>query len=145
MSDVTNQYIVRAKHVPEAQYLSLGSALSETMQRQGWMVEQVSFITGSWSLNEEEIKKNLAYFKVPSGIVEPIRTKLAMIIFDEYENILTGMYSIRFNGRSDHGGTTARPSNDQKLEDLRYTRHGIDVFGPPGGLRSGLQVGAGRL
>ena len=62
-------------------------------------------------LNEEELKKNLAYFKVPSTSVEPIRTKLAMKIFDEYANILKGMYSIRFNGRSDHGGTSARPAN----------------------------------
>ena len=27
-------------------------------------------------------------------------------IFDEYANILKGMYSIRFNGRSDPGGTS---------------------------------------
>ena len=47
MSDVTDQYIVRAEHVPEAQYLSLGSALAKTMQHQGWMVEQVSFITAA--------------------------------------------------------------------------------------------------
>ena len=86
-------------------------ALAKTMQRQGWKVEQVSFIAGARSLNEEELKKNLAYFKVPSASVEPIRTKLAMTIFDEYASILKGMYSIRFNGRSDHGGTTARPSN----------------------------------
>ncbi len=60
---------------------------------QGWKVEQVSFITGTRSLNEEEIKKNLAYFEVPSASVEPIRAKLVMVIFDEYTNILKGMYS----------------------------------------------------
>ena len=82
------------------------------MQRQGWVVEQVSFVAGAWSLNEEELKKNLEYFKVPSGIIEPIRTKLiTMKIFDEYANILKGMYSIRFNGRSDHGGVSDRPAN----------------------------------
>jgi hypothetical protein len=32
-----------------------------------------------------------------------------MTIFDEYANILKGMYSIRFNGRTDPGGTPARP------------------------------------
>ena len=32
-----------------------------------------------------------------------------MTIFDEYANILKGMYSIRYNGRSDLGGTSARP------------------------------------
>ena len=60
---------------------------------------------------EEEIKKNLACFEVPSVSVEPIRAKLAMTIFDEYANILKGMYSIRFNGRPDHGVTSVRPVN----------------------------------
>ncbi len=66
-------------------------ALAKTMQRQGWKVEQVSFIAGARSVNEEELKKNLAYFKVPSASAELIRTKLAMTIFDEYANILKGM------------------------------------------------------
>ena len=61
--------------------------------------------------NEENLKKNLAYFKVPSASVEPIHTKLVMKIFEEYANILKSMYSIRFNGRSDHGGTSTRPVN----------------------------------
>ena len=81
------------------------------MQRQGSMVEEVRFVAGVWSLNEEELKKNLEYFKVPSTRVEPLRTKLVMKIFDEYANILKDMYSIRFNGRSDHGGTSTRPVN----------------------------------
>ena len=81
------------------------------MQRQGWRVEQDRFITGAWSLNKEEFKKNLAYFKVPSSSVEPIHTKLVMTIFDEYANILKGMYSTRFNGRSDHGDTSDHPVN----------------------------------
>ena len=75
------------------------------------MVEQVSFIVGVRSLNEEELKKNLEYFKVPSASMEPIRSKLAMKIFYEYANILKGMYSIRFKGRSDHGVTSVRPAN----------------------------------
>ena len=79
------------------------------MQRSGWVVHQHSFIAGVRSLNEEELKENLEYFKVPSSIVELIRTKLAMTIFDEYTNILKGMYSTRFNGRVDLGGTSARP------------------------------------
>jgi hypothetical protein len=32
-----------------------------------------------------------------------------MTIFDEYANILKGMYSTRFNGRADLGDTSARP------------------------------------
>ncbi len=111
MSDVTSHYIVRGKRIAEAQYESLRSALAITMQRQGWKVEQVSFIAGARSLNEEELKKNLTYFEVPPVSIEPIRAKLAMKIFDEYANILKGMYSIRCNGRSDHGGTSARPAH----------------------------------
>ena len=79
------------------------------MQRSGWVVHQRSFIAGARSLNEAELKENLEYFKVPSASVELIRTKLAMTIFDEYTNILKGMYSTRFNGRADLGGTSARP------------------------------------
>ena len=45
MSDVTNHYIVSAKRVTEVQYTSLRSTLAITVQRQGWKVEQVSFIT----------------------------------------------------------------------------------------------------
>ena len=88
MSDVTSHYILRAKHVAEGQYVSLRSALAITMQRQGWKVEQVSFIAGTRSLNEEELKRNLTYFEVPPASIEPIRVKLAMKIFDEYANIL---------------------------------------------------------
>ncbi len=68
MSDVTgtSHYIVGTKRVTKAQYASLRSVLSITMQRQGWKVEQVSFITGARSLNEEDLKKNLTYFEVPS-------------------------------------------------------------------------------
>ena len=75
MSDVTNHYIVRAKREEEAQYVSLRSALTKTIQHHGWMVEQVSFVEEARSLNEEELKKNLEYLKVPSGRVEPNRTK----------------------------------------------------------------------
>ena len=113
MSDVTSHYIVRAKRVAEAQYSSLKSMLSMTMNRQNWKVEQVSFITGARSLNEEEVKKNLTYFEVPPASIEPIRSKLTIKIFDEYTNVLKDMYShsIRFNGRSDQGVTSVRPAH----------------------------------
>ena len=65
MSDGTSHHIVRAKHVAEAQCVSLRSTLTITMQRQEWKVEQVSFIAGARSLNEEELKKNLTYLEVP--------------------------------------------------------------------------------
>ncbi len=79
------------------------------MQHSGWVVHQRSFVAGVWSLNEAEFRENLEYFKVPSASIDSKRTKLAMTIFDEYANILKGMYSIRFNGRTDPGGTPAHP------------------------------------
>ena len=49
------------------------------------------------SLNEKDLHDNLAYFYVPQAGIESIRSKLAFKIFDEYENILKGMYSTRFD------------------------------------------------
>ena len=114
MSDVTSNYIVRAKSAAETQYESLRTALSKTLHRSGWVVHQRSFIAGARSLNEAELKANLKYFQVPSASIEPIRTKLAMTIFEEYANVLKGMYSIRFNGRSgDLGSSPARPISEK--------------------------------
>ena len=50
-------------------------------------------------LNEQDLHENLVYFKVPQAGIESIRSKLAFKIFDEYANILKGIYSTRFNGR----------------------------------------------
>ena len=47
MSDVCERYLVRAKSTSENQYASLRSAISTVIQRQGWKVEQISFITGA--------------------------------------------------------------------------------------------------
>ena len=84
MSDVTNRYVVRSKYVVEVQYESLRSTLNKTMERQRWILEQISFITGVRSLNEEVLKKNLEFFKVPSTNVESTRSKLYVT---SYENI----------------------------------------------------------
>ena len=62
-------------------------------------MSQRSFIAGARSLNEKDLHDNLAYFKVPPTGIESIRSKLAFKTFDEYANILKGMYSTRFNGR----------------------------------------------
>ena len=99
MSCVTDQYVKRARNVAEAQYASMKSALEKTLNPQGWSVSQRSFIAGARSLNEKDLHDNLAYFKVPPTGIESIRSKLAFKIFDEYANILKGMYSTRFNGR----------------------------------------------
>jgi len=62
-------------------------------------VNQRRFIAGVRSLNEQDLYYNLAYFKVPQAGIESIRSKLAFKIFDEYTNILKGMYNTKFNGR----------------------------------------------
>ena len=100
------------------------------MQRSGWVVHQRSFIAGARSLNEAELKENLEYFKVPSASIDSIRTKLAMTIFDEYANILKGMYSIRFNGRSDLGGTSARPDTGRSDHEEAPARPDRDPMPP---------------
>ena len=97
MSCVTDQYVKRARNVAEAQYASMKSALERTLNPQGWLVSQRSFIAGARSLNEKDLHDNLAYFKVPHAGIESIRSKLAFKIFDEHANILKGMYSTRFN------------------------------------------------
>jgi hypothetical protein len=44
MSDVTDQYLLRARFRAENQYESLRRALGIVLQRQGWKVEQITFI-----------------------------------------------------------------------------------------------------
>jgi hypothetical protein len=67
-------------------------------------------------LKEKDLHDNLdiAYFKVPQAGIESIRSKLVFKIFDEYENILKGMYSTRFNGcpknNGDHDQMDSAPS-----------------------------------
>ena len=41
------------------------SALSDPIHRQGSKVEQISFITGAHSMNEQDLRKNLKFFEVP--------------------------------------------------------------------------------
>jgi len=104
MSCVTDQYVKRAKQVAETQYAPIKSALQRTLGFQGWTVKQKSFIAGARSLDEGDLHDNLTYFKVPQAGIDSIRSKLAFKIFDEYANILKGMYSMRFNGRPKNGG-----------------------------------------
>jgi hypothetical protein len=74
--------------------------MSEAIQRQGWKVEQISFVTGSRSVNKQDLNKNLKFFEVPEASIQSIYSKLAMRVFDVYVNILKCMYSTRFSGGS---------------------------------------------
>jgi len=75
MSDVTDQYILRARQAVEEQYSSLRTALSTTLQHQGWVVKQVSFIAGARSLNEEDLRKNLRRGKSSKSPTEQASTQ----------------------------------------------------------------------
>jgi hypothetical protein len=43
----------------------LRRALGVTLQYQGWKFEEIIFIVGSRSLNEQDLRKNLKFFRVP--------------------------------------------------------------------------------
>ena len=78
-------------------------------------MEQISFITGSHSVNEQDLRKNLKFFQVPEASIESTYSKLTMIVLDVFANILKCMYSTRFNGGSVRSGTASEAqstSND---------------------------------
>jgi hypothetical protein len=81
------------------------------IQREGWKVDQVSFITGARSVDKQDFRKNLKFFGVPEASISSIYSKLAMRTFDGYANILKCMYSTRFNG----GATGSEASTDSQL------------------------------
>jgi hypothetical protein len=76
MSEVCDRYITRAKRTAEDQYASLRSAISEAIHRQGWGVEQISFITGARSVNKQDLSKNLKFFNVPEACIQSIHSKV---------------------------------------------------------------------
>jgi hypothetical protein len=111
MSSCCEHYLVRAKKTADNQYACLHSAISTVVQRQGWKVDQVSFITGARSVDKQDFRKNLKIFGVPEDSISSIYSKLAMRTFDVYANILKCMYSTRFNG----GTTGSEASSDAQL------------------------------
>ena len=111
MSDCCEHYLARAKKTAENQYATLCSAISTVIQRQGWKVDQVSFITGARSVDKQDFRKNLKFFGVPEASISSIYSKLAMRTFDVYANILKCMYSTRFNG----GATGSEASTEAQL------------------------------
>jgi hypothetical protein len=71
MSDVCERYLVRAKNTAE-NHAYLRSAISTVIQRQGWKVEQISFITGARSVDKKDFSKNLKFFRVPEASINSI-------------------------------------------------------------------------
>jgi hypothetical protein len=111
MSDCCEHYLARAKTTADNQYASLCSAIGTVIQRQGWKVGQVSFITGARSVDKQDFRKNLKNFGVPEASISSIYSKLAMRTFDVYSNILKCMHSTRFNG----GTTGLEASTDAQM------------------------------
>jgi hypothetical protein len=76
MSDVCDRYLTRAKITAEDQYVSFRSAISKAIQREGWKVEQISFITGARSVNKQDLRKNLKFFELLKLLQKPNRLLL---------------------------------------------------------------------
>jgi hypothetical protein len=72
MSDLTDQYLLRSRLKTEDLFVSLRSALIDTIHDQGWKVEQISFITGACSVNKQDLRENLKFFRVPEDRIESI-------------------------------------------------------------------------
>jgi hypothetical protein len=106
-SDITDQYLRRAKSTAENQYASLRSAISDAIHRQGWKVEQISFVTGSRSVNVKHLRRNLKFFRIPEASIQSVYSKLAVRVFDVYANILKCMYSTRFSGGPARAGASS--------------------------------------
>ncbi len=68
--------------------MSLLSVISTVIQCQDRKVEQIRFITGAHSTNNQDLIKNLKFFNVSEGNIQSIYSKLAMRVFDVYTNIL---------------------------------------------------------
>jgi hypothetical protein len=104
----TTRSLNRVKSTAENQYASLQSALSDEIHRQGWKVEQISFVTVSRPVNEQDLRKNLKFLRVPEASIQSVYSKLAMRVFDVYANILEYMYSTRFNGDATRSGVSLK-------------------------------------
>jgi hypothetical protein len=88
MSNVCDRHLIRVKSATENQYVSLRSVISTVIHRQGWKVEQISFITGTRSVDKQDLNKNLKFFRVPEGSINSIYSKLVMRVLDVYANTL---------------------------------------------------------
>ena len=86
MSDVCDRYLTRGRHTVEDQYVSLHSVVSEVIHRQDWKIDQISFITGAFSVNKQNLSKNIKFFIVTEGNIHSIYSKLVMRVFDVYAN-----------------------------------------------------------
>ncbi len=129
MSDICDRYLIRVKSTVENQYASLRSVISTVIQCQDWKVEQISFITGTRSVDKQDLRKDLKIFRVPESRINSMYSKLAMRVFDVYANILKCMYITRFSG----GATRSEASSDAQPTPFVVTSltHTIDTLPKP--------------
>jgi hypothetical protein len=81
---------------------------SDVIHRQGWKVEQISFVAGSRSVNKQDLRKTLKFFlEVPESSIQSIYSKLVMRVFNVYANILKSMDSTRYSGGSTRSETSS--------------------------------------
>ena len=103
------------------------------IQCQGWKVEQISFITGTRSVDKQDLSKNLKFFRVPEDSINSIYSKLTTRVFDVYANTLKCMYIIRFSGDA----TRSEASSDDQPTPFVVTSltHTIDTLPKPDNLK----------
>ncbi len=101
---------------------------TQTLWFGGGFEGQDRFITGTRSVNNQDLSKNLKFFNVPVVSIQSIYSKLTMRVFDVYANILKNMYSTRFNG----GPTRSETSPEVQLTPIVVTPliHTIDTPRP---------------
>jgi hypothetical protein len=58
MSDDCNRYLLRTKSTTENQYTSLRRVINDVIQHHGWNVDQIRFVTGTCSVNKQDLEKN---------------------------------------------------------------------------------------
>jgi hypothetical protein len=121
------------KSTAENQYVSLRDVISTVIHHQDWKVEQINFITGARSVDKQDLRKNLKFFRVPETSINSIYSKLAMRVFDVYTNILKCMYITRFSG----GATRSEPSSDTQPTPFVVTSltHTVDTLPKPDNFR----------
>ena len=87
--------------------MSLRIVISEVMQRTGWKVTQVRFITGARLVNKKDFSKNMKFFKVSEASIQSVYSKLTTRVFDVYVNILKYMYNARLSGDTTRSETSS--------------------------------------
>ncbi len=127
--NVCDRYLIRTKNTTENQYSSLRITISTEIQSQGGKVEQISFITGTRSVDKQDLSKNLKFFRVPETSINSIHSILVMREFDVYTNILKYKYNIKFSG----GETRSEDSSDTQPAPfvVTFPTHTIDTLPKP--------------